>query len=96
MSNVSFFSILADLSFASKQHKMPPKDIWKPPQNKGKESKDNYVTGVGRDKWGPMYPAADGVITYFATQDANKYHFDSAKDATKHYKDFVHTMLDAV
>ncbi len=94
MSNVNFISILADLEFASKQHKMPPKDSWKAPQ--GRESKENYRTGVGSSKWGPMYPAADGVVTYFATQDPQKYHFDAAKEATKNYKDFVHTMLDAV
>jgi len=96
MSTVSFFSILADLSVASKQHKMPPKDSWKPPQNKGKESKDNYTKGVGESNWGPQYPVADGVISYFATQDAQTYHFNSATSATADYKAFIHTMLDAV
>ena len=96
MSNVSFFPILADLSVASHQHKMPPKDSWKPPQEKGEDSKNNYVNGVGDKNWGPQYPVADGVITYFATQDAQKYHFDAANNATSDYKNFIHTMLDAV
>ncbi len=96
MPNVSFIKILGDLIVASKQHKMPPKDSWKPPQNEGKESKDNYQTGVGDSNWGPGYPAADGIMTYFATQDMHKIHKDVADEMTKIYKDLISTLVDAV
>ncbi|MBO5752233.1 MAG: hypothetical protein J6S69_00900 [Proteobacteria bacterium] len=95
MSNVSFIKILADLSVASHQHVLPPKDTWKAPQNDGQESKDNYVNGVEQAKWGMGFEVADGILTYFKTQDPHLYHMDTAATMTKAYKTFIHTMLDA-
>lgn len=95
MPSVNFFKVLADLSVASKQHKMPPQDSWKSPIVKGKQEREDYVRGVGMGKWGPQYPAADGIVSYFATQDPMSYHFDTANAVTKYYKSFIHTMIDA-
>jgi len=94
MPNVSFIKVLADMMVASKQHKMPPKDSWQAPSDK--ESKDNYKKGVGDSNWGMGYPAADGVMTYFATQDMNKIHKEIADKMTKNYKDLISTLIDAV
>ena len=78
MSNVKFFPILADLSVAGKQHKLPPEDSWKAPQNGGVEATGNYVNGVSMANWGMGVESADGVMSYFATQDPQKYHLDTA------------------
>ena len=94
MSSVSFIKILADLAFAGHQHKMPPADSWKAPQ--GSDAQDNYKKGVTDQNWGQGFPAADGIMTYFATQDMHKYHFDAAKTNTQNYKNFVGTMLDGI
>ncbi|MBQ9244409.1 MAG: hypothetical protein IJ165_14525 [Proteobacteria bacterium] len=96
MANVTFIKVLADLSVASKQHVMPPKDSWKAPAAKGFEEAKNYHDGVGASNWGQGYPAADGLVTYFATQDNHKYHFDTAKEMTQTYKKFISTQIDAV
>ena len=96
MSNVKFFPILADLSVAGKQHKLPPEDSWKAPQNGGLEATGNYVNGVQMTKWGAGVESADGVMSYFATQDPQKYHLDTANTMTAYYQDFVKTMLSAV
>ena len=94
MSSVSFIKILADLTFASHQHKMPPADSWKSPQ--GDEAQEHYQKGVVKDNWGQGFPAADGFVSYFATQDMHKYHFDAAKTNTSNYKKFIGTMLDGI
>ena len=94
MSSVTFIKILADLTFASHQHKMPPADSWKPPQ--GDEAQEHYQKGVGQDNWGQGFPVADGIVSYFATQDMHKYHFDAAKKNTSSYKKFIGTMLDGI
>ena len=96
MANVTFFKILADLSFASKQHVLPPKDSWKAPQNEGKEKKDNYTNGVGNSKWGAGVDIADGVIMYFKTQDPHSYHLSTAATMTSSYKSIIYNMIDAV
>jgi len=94
MPNVSFIKVLADMAVAAKQHKMPPKDSWQDPSDK--ESKDNYKKGVGDKNQGPGYPAADGIMTYFATQSMHKIHKQIADDMTKAYKDLIGAQLDAV
>ena len=96
MSTVKFFPILADLSVASKQHKLPPDDSWKAPQTEGSERKDNYVKGVEQAKWGTGVESADGVVNYFGTQDPQSYHASTASTMTKTYKKFISTMLSAV
>lgn len=96
MPNVKFFPILADMSVASKQHKLPPEDSWKAPQEEGFETTGNYVNGVQSTKWGMGIEAADGVTSYFSTQDPQKYHLDTANTMTDYYKKFVKTMLSAV
>ena len=95
MSTVSFIKVLADLTMASGRHKMPPKDNWKAPQDKDEDTKNNYIKGVGEQNWGPGYPVADGLISYFATQDMQSYHFTAATVMTKAYRDFIYTMIDA-
>ncbi len=95
MTTVNFIKVLADLSVASKQHMMPPKDSWKAPQTKSKDDRDNYAQGVGYANWGQGYPAADGVTTYFGTQDPHSYHFKAAQTMTQTYKQFIYTMIDA-
>jgi len=80
---------------ASHQHKMPPADSWKAPQDKGDEARDSYVKGVKQENWGVGFPAADGIVSYFATQDPHTYHFNSASTITQIYKQFIHTMIDA-
>ncbi len=96
MPNVTFFKILADLSVASKQHKLPPEDSWKAPQNEGEETKNNYINGVEKQKWGAGVEVADGIISYFVTQDPHVYHTTTAATMTEAYKSFIYTMLDAV
>ena len=95
MSTVSFIKVLADLTMASGLHKMPPKDNWKPPQSAGPEAKQNYINGVGQSNWGVGYPVADGILTYFATQDMHMYHFTTASAMTMAYRKFIYTMIDA-
>ena len=65
MSAVSFIKVLADLSVAAHQHKMPPADSWQAPQQKSEDDKNNYVKGVGQSNWGLGLPVADGIISYF-------------------------------
>ena len=95
MSTVSFIKVLADLTMATGQHKMPPKDNWKSPQSGGPEAKQNYVNGVGQANWGVGYPVADGILTYFGTQDMHTYHFTTASAMTMAYRQFIYTMIDA-
>lgn len=96
MPNVTFIKVLADLSMATKQHVLPPKDSWKAPQNEGKESKDNYTNGVGSEKWGAGFDFADGIVTYFKTQDPQTYHLTTAITMTATYKSMIYTLIDAV
>ena len=48
------FYAIADLTVASHQHKMPPEDSWKRPQDGGQEEEDNYKRGVTDRTWLPM------------------------------------------
>ena len=89
------FYVVADLTVASHQHKMPPEDSWKRPQDKGQEEADNYKRGVTDSMWGPGIPAADGIVSYFGTQDTHMYHLTSAMTNTAFYKSFIYTMLGA-
>lgn len=95
MSSASFITALADLTMASGQHHMPPNDDWKSPLNEGGKTKENYINGVGKDQWGMCIPVADGIVSYFATQDPHSYHFKCANEMTKVYKQFVHSMIQA-
>lgn len=81
---------------ASHQHVLPPKDSWKAPQNEGKETKDNYTNGVGQEKWGAGFNVADGIVTYFRTQDPHTYYFSTAAGMTLTYKNMIYTLIDAV
>lgn len=96
MANVTFFNILADLSVASHQHVLPPKDSWKAPQQEGEETKQNYIDGVGKSNWGAGIPVADGIVSYFKTQDPQTFHMTTAATMTGIYKSFIYTMIDAV
>ena len=96
MTTVNFVKVLADVSVAAHQHKMPPKDSWQAPQQKSEDDKNNYVKGVGQSNWGVGYPVADGIVSYFATQDPQVYHFNAATVMTATYKQFIYTMLDGV
>ena len=62
MANVTFFSILADLSVATHHHVLPPNDSWKAPQQEGDDAKQNYIDGVGKNNWGAGIPVADGIV----------------------------------
>ncbi len=95
MTTVNFVKVLADLSVAAHQHKMPPQDSWQAPQQKSDDDNKNYVTGVGQANWGMGYPAADGILSYFGTQDPQSYHFSAATTMTAFYKSFIYTMIDA-
>ncbi|MFA5625576.1 MAG: hypothetical protein WC966_11065 [Bradymonadales bacterium] len=94
MSTVQFIKILADLSVAGEQHMMPPNSGWKAPQEAGEREKDNYVTGVGDPNWG-LSTNANGIISYFNTQDPHLYHVTSSAANTLAYKAYVYTMIDA-
>ncbi|MBQ9396133.1 MAG: hypothetical protein IJU23_11565 [Proteobacteria bacterium] len=96
MANVTFFSILADLSVATHQHVLPPNDSWKAPQQEGDDAKQNYIDGVGKNNWGAGIPVADGIVSYFKTQDPHTLHMTTATTMTSIYKSFIYTMLDAV
>lgn len=94
MSNPQFVKILADLSVAKEQHMMPPNAKWKKPQDGGDEAKNNYVKGVTQPKWNtPTF--ADGLISYFNTQDPHLFHATASASQTIIYKTFVYTMIDA-
>lgn len=88
------FYAIADLTVASHQHKMPPEDSWKRPQDGGQEEEDNYKRGVTDRMWGPSV-AADGIVSYFTTQDPHMYHVTSAMTNTAFYKSFIYTMIQA-
>ena len=88
------FYAIADLTVASHQHKMPPEDSWKRPQDGGQEEEDNYKRGVTDRMWGPSV-AADGFVSYFTTQDPHMYHVTSAMTNTAFYKSFIYTMIQA-
>lgn len=93
--SLSPYYVIADLTVAAHQHKMPPADSWKAPQSKGQEESDNYKRGVGDANWG-VGTVANGVTSYFTTQDSHTYHASTATAMTVYYKDFIYTMLDAV
>ena len=95
MSTVSFIKVLADLTMATGMHMMPPDDNWQSPQEKDEDTKNNYINGVGQGNWGPGYMFADGIVTYFGTQDMHAYHFQTANVMTKAYREFIYTMIDA-
>lgn len=88
------FYAIADLTVASHQHKMPPEDSWKRPQDGGQEEEDNYKRGVTDRMWGPSV-VADGFVSYFTTQDPHMYHVTSAMTNTAFYKSFIYTMIQA-
>lgn len=58
------FYAIADLTVASHQHKMPPEDSWKRPQDGGQEEEDNYKRGVTDRMWGPSV-VADGFVAFY-------------------------------
>ena len=95
MSTASFIPVLADLVMATGQHHMPPNDDWKSPMNAGSNEKQNYMDGIGKSKWGMAFPVADGIVSYFATQDPHFYHFTAASAMTLVYKQFIYAMISA-